>query len=149
MRFLCLAASIPPELGIPSLNHFRGSIKADERGLDAPFYQARGIYSHATRFYLTANDNYPKIGKSLYLEFMNTWNSFHLRMSQTASLCWKQPLFNWILVVVNSDADPVIWETLKIYVCLILRMCVCECVWVSNALEQNPIIWKERGECPL
>lgn len=63
MRFLCLAASIPPELGIPSLNHFRASIKADVRGLDAPFYQASGIYPHATRFYLTANDNHPKIVK--------------------------------------------------------------------------------------
>lgn len=63
MRFLCLAASIPPELGIPSLNHFRGSIKADVQELDAPFCQESRIYSHAAHFYLAAKDNYLQIVK--------------------------------------------------------------------------------------
>ena len=63
-------------------------------------------------------------------------------------VCLKNnALFNWILFRGNSNADLVIRETLKIYVCLILWICVC-CV-IQQCTGAKPNHLKRKKKCPL
>lgn len=54
-------------------------------------------------------------------------------------------LFNWILFRGNSNADPVIRETLKIYVCLILWICVCCVIQQCTGAKPNHLKRKKNA----
>lgn len=70
---------------------------------------------------------------------------FSLSLYDRPVCLWNNALFNWILFGGKSNAVLIIRETLKMYVCLILWICVCYVIQQCTGAEPNHLKRKKNA----